>query len=43
MQISFELCLHTLENSLLQIEEVAKLNSAGTDFKKLEAMSLPAT
>ncbi len=42
MQISFKLGLRAQEISLLQIKEVAKLNSTGTDFKILEIMSLPA-
>ncbi len=42
MQISFKLGLRAQEIALLQIKEVAQLNSAGTDFKLLEVMSLPA-
>jgi hypothetical protein len=42
MQISFKLGLRAQEIALLQIKEVAKLNPAGTDFKLLEIMSLPA-
>ena len=42
MQISFKLGLRAQEISLLQVIEVAKLNSTGTDFKILEVMSLPA-
>ena len=42
MQISFKLGLRAQEISLLQVKEVAKLNSTGTDFKILEVMSLPA-
>ena len=42
LQISFKLGLRAQEISLLQIKEVAKLNSQGTDFKLLEVMSLPA-
>jgi len=42
MQISFKLGLRAQEISLLQVKEVAKLNSHGTDFKLLEVMSLPA-
>ena len=42
MQISFKLGLRAQEISLLQIKEVARLNTSGTDFKLLEVMSLPA-
>ena len=42
MQISFKLGLRAQEIALLQIKEVARLNQAGTDFKLLEIMSLPA-
>ena len=42
MQISFKLGLRAQEISLLQVKEVAKLNTTGTDFKLLELMSLPA-
>lgn len=42
MQISFKLGLRAQEIALLQIKEVAKLNSTGTGFKLLEIMSLPA-
>jgi len=42
MYVSFKLGLRAQEISLLQIKEVAKLNSSGTDFKLLEVMSLPA-
>ncbi|WP_096085893.1 site-specific integrase [Agaribacterium haliotis] len=42
MQISFKLGLRAQEISLLQLKEVAKLNSTGTGFKLLEVMSLPA-
>ena len=42
MQVSFKLGLRAQEVALLQIKEVAKLNSTGTDFKLLEVMSLPA-
>jgi site-specific recombinase XerC len=42
MQISFKLGLRAQEIALLQIKEVAQLNSSGTDFKILEIMSLPA-
>lgn len=42
MQISFKLGLRAQEISLLQIKDVAKLNSTGTDFKILEVMNLPA-
>ena len=43
MQISFKLGLRAQEIALLQVKEVAQLNSAGTDFKLLEVMSLPAS
>ena len=43
MQISFKLGLRAQEISLLQVKEVAKLNTAGTEFKILEVMSLPAS
>jgi integrase len=42
MQISFKLGLRAQEIALLQIKEVARLNSSGTDFTLLEIMSLPA-
>lgn len=42
MQISFKLGLRAQEIALLQIKEVAQLNTTGTDFKLLEVMSLPA-
>ena len=42
MQISFKLGLRAQEIALLQVKEVARLNSSGTDFKLLEIMSLPA-
>ena len=42
MQISFKLGLRAQEISLLQVKEVAQLNKAGTDFKLLEVMILPA-
>ncbi len=42
MQISFKLGLRAQEISLLQIKEVAKLNTSGTSFKLHEVMSLPA-
>ena len=42
MQISFKLGLRAHEITLLQLKEIAKLNNAGTDFKLLEIMSLPA-
>lgn len=42
MQISFKLGLRVQEIALLQVKEIAKLNPAGTDFKLLEIMSLPA-
>lgn len=42
MQISFKLGLRAQEIALLQIKEVARLNSTGTDFTLLEVMSLPA-
>jgi integrase len=42
MQISFKLGLRAQEIALLEIKEVAQLNQAGTDFKLLEVMGLPA-
>ncbi|MGB0720966.1 MAG: site-specific integrase [Gammaproteobacteria bacterium] len=42
MQISFKLGLRAQEIALLQIKEIARLNAAGTDFKLLEVMALPA-
>lgn len=42
MLISFKLGLRAQEMSLLQIKEVARLNSSGTDFTLLDIMSLPA-
>ncbi len=42
MQISFKLGLRVQEIALLKIKEVAQLNTAGTAFKLLEVMSLPA-
>lgn len=42
MQISFKLGLRAQEISLLQVKEIAKLITTGTDFKLLEVMSLPA-
>lgn len=42
MHISFKLGLRAQEISLLQLKEVAKLNSTATGFKLLEVMSLPA-
>lgn len=42
MQISFKLGLRAQEIALLQLKEIAQLNSLGTDFKLLEIMSLPA-
>lgn len=42
MLISFQLGLRAQEISLLQIKEVARLNSSGTDFTLLDIMSLPA-
>jgi len=42
MQISFKLGLRAQEITLLQLKEIARLNNAGTDFKLLEIMSLPA-
>jgi len=42
MQISFKLGLRAQEIALLQVKEVARLNSTGTDFTLLEVMSLPA-
>ncbi|WP_299975548.1 site-specific integrase [uncultured Pseudoteredinibacter sp.] len=42
MQISFKLGLRAQEVALLQVKEVARLNSSGTEFNLLEVMSLPA-
>lgn len=42
MQVSFKLGLRAQEIALLEIKEVAALTAAGTDFKLLEVMSLPA-
>lgn len=42
MQISFKLALRAQEIALLQIKEIAQLNSTSTDVKLLEVMSLPA-
>ena len=42
MQISFKLGLRAQEIALLQIKEIAQLNSSGTEFKLLEVMGLPA-
>ena len=42
MQISFKLGLRAQEIALLQVKEIAHLNSTGTDFTLLEVMSLPA-
>lgn len=42
MQISFKLGLRVQEIALLQLKEIALVNSLGTDFKLLEIMSLPA-
>ncbi|GAA5446218.1 tyrosine recombinase XerC [Microbulbifer sp. NBRC 101763] len=42
MQVSFKLGLRAQEIALLQVKEVAKLNSMGTELKLLEVMSLPA-
>lgn len=42
MQVSFKLGLRAQEIALLEIKEVARLNSSGTDFTLLEVMSLPA-
>lgn len=42
MQISFKLGLRAQEIALLQVKEVARLNSSSTDFTLLEIMSLPA-
>ena len=42
MQISFKLGLRAQEIALLQVKEIARLYKAGTDFKLLEIMSLPA-
>lgn len=43
MQISFKLGLRAQEIALLQVKEIAKLNSTATDFKILEVMSIPAS
>jgi integrase len=43
MRVSFKLGLRAQEIALLQIKEVAQLNQAGTAFKLLEIMGLPAT
>lgn len=43
MQISFKLGLRAQEIALLQIKEVAKLNSTGSDFELLKIMPLPAS
>ena len=40
--ISFKLGLRAQEIALLQIKEVARLNTTGTGFKLLEVMALPA-
>lgn len=42
MQISFKLGLRAQEIALLQVKEIARLNSSSTDFALLEIMSLPA-
>lgn len=42
MQISFKLGLRAQEIALLQVKEVARLNSSSSDFTLLEIMSLPA-
>jgi integrase len=42
MQISFKLGLRVQEIALLEVKEVAKLNSTGTDFELYEIMTLPA-
>ncbi len=42
MQISFKLGLRAQEIALLQVKEVARLNTRGDDFQLLEIMSLPA-
>lgn len=42
MQVSFKLGLRAQEISLLQVKEVAKLNSLGNGFTLLEVMNLPA-
>ncbi len=42
MQISFKLGLRVQEIALLQVKEVARLNSSSKDFTLLEIMSLPA-
>lgn len=39
MQISFKLGLRAQEIALLQLKEVVKLNTAGSSFNLLEAMS----
>ncbi|WP_165855111.1 tyrosine-type recombinase/integrase [Marinobacter sp. JSM 1782161] len=43
MQISFKLGLRAQEIALLQVKEIAKFNSTGTDFELLSVMSLPAS
>ncbi|MCJ8314663.1 MAG: site-specific integrase [Saccharospirillaceae bacterium] len=43
MEISFKLGLRVQEIALLQIKEIAKLNSTGTDFELNEVMNLPAS
>lgn len=42
MQVSFKLGLRAQEIALLQVKEVARLNSLGTEFSLLNIMSLPA-
>ncbi len=42
MHISFKLGLRAQEIALLQVKEVAQLNSTGTDFRLLEITTLPA-
>lgn len=42
MQVSFKLGLRAQEIALLQVKEIAKMNTAGDAFKLLEVMSLPA-
>ena len=42
MQISFKLGLRAQEIALLQVKEVARLNTRGDNFQLLEVMSLPA-
>ncbi len=42
MQVSFKLGLRAQEIALLQVKEVARLNTNGTDFRLHDVMSLPA-